>query len=51
MLFECKDFEKEIRTIKKLNQSLLKEDLNSKHLEAYGLMNSYSKDLIMEKRF
>ena len=25
MLFECKDFEKEIRTIKKLNQSLLKE--------------------------
>ena len=25
MLFEYKDFEKEIRTIKKLNQSLLKE--------------------------
>lgn len=25
MLFECKDFEKETRTIKKLNQSLLKE--------------------------
>ena len=25
MLFECKDSEKETRTIKKLNQSLLKE--------------------------